>query len=282
MNELSVRANPASLPPSTGVSQLAQACGPWMYIAGQVAVAANGLLVDEGDFIAQLEQVFRNLDIAVREAGARFADVVKLNYYCVESVDRSLLPHVARVRDRYVDTSRPPASTFVFVPGLVRKPWLIEIEAVVALDSQQWAHIPIDSLAVRANPASLPQPNGVSHLAEARGHLMFISGQVAETADGALVGKGDFVAQLEQVFRNLDIAVREAGAQFSDVVKLNLYCVNTVERALLTHVPRVRAQYADTARPPASTFVFVSGLARKAWLIEIEAVVALPQIAVGA
>lgn len=95
----------------------------------------DGTLVGPGDFVVQLEQVFRNLDIAVREAGGRFSDVVKLNYYCHQSVDRSLLRNVSIVRDRYVDTARPPASTFIFVAGLARAEWLIEIEALLALPS---------------------------------------------------------------------------------------------------------------------------------------------------
>jgi enamine deaminase RidA (YjgF/YER057c/UK114 family) len=135
MSALPLRASPPSLHPSNGFSHLAEARGRLVYVSGQVAVAPDGALVGKDDFVAQLEQVFRNLDIAVREAGARFADVVKLNYFCVSSVDRSLLPNVARVRDQYADTARPPASTFVFVAGLVRAAWLIEVEAVIAVPS---------------------------------------------------------------------------------------------------------------------------------------------------
>jgi enamine deaminase RidA (YjgF/YER057c/UK114 family) len=117
MGELPLRLNPSSLPPARGYSQLAEARGRLFYIAGQVAVAADGTLVGAGDFAAQLEQVFRNLDIAVREAGGCFADMVKLNYYCVAGVDRTLLAHVPRVRAQYTGTAPPPASTFVLVAG---------------------------------------------------------------------------------------------------------------------------------------------------------------------
>jgi enamine deaminase RidA (YjgF/YER057c/UK114 family) len=133
MSGLPVRSNPASLPTQKGSSNLSEVRGRQIYIAGQIAATANGELVGKGDFVAQLEQVFRNLDIAVKEAGAQFADVVKLNYFCVDSVDRSLLPNLARIRDAYVDADRPPAATFVFVSGLARKEWLIEVEAIVAL-----------------------------------------------------------------------------------------------------------------------------------------------------
>ena len=128
-----MRLNPPTLPPPVGFSHLSEGRGRLVWISGQVPRNARGQLVGEGDFAAQVEQVFRNLAVAVEEAGGRFADVVKLNYYCHESVDRSLLRHVNLVRDRHVDTTRPPASTFIFVPGLALPGWLIEIEAVLSL-----------------------------------------------------------------------------------------------------------------------------------------------------
>ena len=129
---------------------------------------------------------------------------------------------------------------------------------------------------LRANPPGLPVTPGSSQIAEARGRLMFISGQVAVTADNEHVGAGDFGVQLEQVFRNLDTAVRAAGGRFEDITKLNYFCLDSVDRALLPEVRRVRDSYVNLECPPASTFVFVSGLARQGWLIEIEAVASLP------
>jgi enamine deaminase RidA (YjgF/YER057c/UK114 family) len=129
---------------------------------------------------------------------------------------------------------------------------------------------------LRSSPESLPPTIGYSHLAEARGRLIFISGQVPHDAAGQLVGGDDFAAQLEQVFRNLDIAVREAGGTFADVVKLTYFCHATVDRARLPELRRVRDAYVDTARPPASSLLFVAGLARPEWLVEVEAVLALP------
>lgn len=133
-----------------------------------------------------------------------------------------------------------------------------------------------DAEPMRLNPPSLPPPVGFSHISEGSGRLVWISGQVPRMPDGRHVGAGDFLTQLEQVFRNLDIAVREAGGRFADVVKLNYYCHQSVERSLLRHVSIVRDRYVDVARPPASTFAFVAGLAHPDWLIEIEAVLALP------
>ena len=72
-------------------------------------------MVGRDDFLAQAEQVFRNIKAAVEAVGGSFSDVVKLNYYCVEAVDRSLILQVLKVRDQFVDTKNPPISTFVVV-----------------------------------------------------------------------------------------------------------------------------------------------------------------------
>jgi enamine deaminase RidA (YjgF/YER057c/UK114 family) len=59
---------------------------------------------------------------------------VKLNYFCVEAVDPSLIPQMLKVRDQFVDTTNPPVSTFVVVKRLVRPEWLIEIEAIAVVN----------------------------------------------------------------------------------------------------------------------------------------------------
>ena len=117
--------------PTAGYSQVAEVAGGKMiYVAGQVAMDASGTLVGKDDFRAQVEQVFNNINAAVQAAGGDFHSVIKLNYFCAESVDAALIPSVREIRDRYVDTAHPPTSTFVVVKRLARPEWLIEIEAV--------------------------------------------------------------------------------------------------------------------------------------------------------
>ncbi len=103
-------------------------------MAGQVSSDASGKLIGEGDFEAQVEQVFRNLRIAVETAGGTMADIVKLNIYLVSEVDQADVPKMRAIRDRYVNVEKPPASTLVVVSRLARPGWLIEIEAVAAID----------------------------------------------------------------------------------------------------------------------------------------------------
>jgi enamine deaminase RidA (YjgF/YER057c/UK114 family) len=92
-----------------------------------VPLDVDGQLVGEGDFEAQTRQVFENLSRALQTASVAWSDVVKLNYFLT---DVSQITSVRAIRDEYVDTARPPASTLVQVSGLFRPEVMVEIEAV--------------------------------------------------------------------------------------------------------------------------------------------------------
>lgn len=125
--------NPSELAPPPGYTQVVEATGGrTIYVAGQVALDPSGDVVGRDDMDAQTRRVFENLGIALAAVGASFDDVVKLNYYVV---DISHLGIVREVRDEYVNTQRPPASTAVEVRRLARDEFLIEIEAVVVVSA---------------------------------------------------------------------------------------------------------------------------------------------------
>jgi enamine deaminase RidA (YjgF/YER057c/UK114 family) len=127
--------SPATLPPPTGYSHVAKVNrGTLVYIAGQVSADASGKLVGEGSFEAQVEQVFKNLKLALEAAGATMADIVRMNTYLVAEVSQDDLPKMRAIRDRHLNKEKPPASTLVVVSRLARPGWLIEIEVVAAID----------------------------------------------------------------------------------------------------------------------------------------------------
>jgi enamine deaminase RidA (YjgF/YER057c/UK114 family) len=117
---------PEGMAPGSGYSHAVVATGRLVAIAGQVAMDDHGELVGEGDPRAQAERVFENLRLTLAAAGATFADVVKLGVF---TTDISILPVVREIRDRHVDTSRPPASTAVQVGALFRPGYVLEVEA---------------------------------------------------------------------------------------------------------------------------------------------------------
>src|ERR1700730_19360973 len=79
------------------------------------------------------------------------------------------------------------------------------------------------------NPAGLPQPWGTySHVSRAKAsELVFIAGQLAVNEAGELVGKGDFGAQMRQVFDNLGRALRSEGLSFANVTKFTTFLVHS-------------------------------------------------------
>ncbi len=91
---------------------------------------STGRLVGSGDFRAQADQVFRNLAAGLAAAGAGFPDVVKLTFYILDPAQLGVL---REVRDRYVRSAAPPASTLVVVRGLFRPDILLEVEAIAAV-----------------------------------------------------------------------------------------------------------------------------------------------------
>jgi enamine deaminase RidA (YjgF/YER057c/UK114 family) len=118
------------MPAAKGYTQLIEVTGGRIiYLSGQVALDRSGRLVGSGDLRAQTQQVFENIKAGLEAVGAGFGDVIKLNFYVV---DASQVQIVRDVRDKYVNTAQPPASTLVEVRRLAREDFLIEVEAVAS------------------------------------------------------------------------------------------------------------------------------------------------------
>ena len=100
--------------------------GKLVFISGQVGLNSKGEISNE--FAAQAKQAFANLKVALASAGARPADLVKLNYYVV-GLDHDKLLAVRDARDSIIDKEHPPASTLAGVQALFRPDVQIEIEA---------------------------------------------------------------------------------------------------------------------------------------------------------
>jgi enamine deaminase RidA (YjgF/YER057c/UK114 family) len=104
-----------------------------------------------------------------------------------------------------------------------------------------------------------------------RGKTVYISGQVAWNSEQVIVGGSDLSRQAKQAFHNVQTATEAAGGTLTDIVLLRLYIVNyKPENA--TSVGTVLREFFGIQTPPASTWIGVSSLANKDFLIEIEAV----------
>jgi reactive intermediate/imine deaminase len=123
----------------------------------------------------------------------------------------------------------------------------------------------------RINPDGLTKPTTYSHVVKV-GNLLFIAGQVAFDSAGNLVGENDMKAQVRQVLENLKTALASQRADFSNVVKINIF---TTDVEAFLGSAEVRAEYFK-GHPPASTLVQIERPARPGLLVEIEAIAALP------
>jgi enamine deaminase RidA (YjgF/YER057c/UK114 family) len=124
------------MPPPRGYTMVVEATGPGrtLYIAGQLGMTPEGRFAGEpGDFRAQAVQCFENLKAALASAGASFKDVVKITNFFV---DMKHLPIFFEVRDKYVNTKAPPASTAIEISKLARDGALFEIEAIAVLPAR--------------------------------------------------------------------------------------------------------------------------------------------------
>lgn len=130
------------------------------------------------------------------------------------------------------------------------------------------------------NPATLAAPvmNLYSHVAVApAGRLAFISGQVALDAAGALVGPGDHAAQARQCFANVRHALTALGAAPRDIAKMTIHVVgHTPERIVDIFMVAGRDVFGADWPLCASTYLGVAALGLPEWLVEIDAVVAVP------
>lgn len=131
-----------------------------------------------------------------------------------------------------------------------------------------------------SNPSTLGKPPGYSHVVQVAGECrtIYIAGQVGQDIERKISGEpGDFAAQCEQAFKNLEAALTSAGVDFSAVVKVNMYFLD-----IAAHLPlaaRIRDTHVNTSAPPASTAVEVRKFARDGLLFEIDAVAVVPAAA---
>ena len=101
-----------------------------LYIAGQVPTDGDGNLVGAGDIEAQTRQVFGNIQALLEAAGASFRNVVFLNMYVTDMRFRET---VTKVRNEVLEPPFP-AATMVQIGSLASEDWLVEVDAVAALD----------------------------------------------------------------------------------------------------------------------------------------------------
>jgi len=128
--------NPTTMPPTRGYTHVVETRSPsrTIYIAGQLGMTPDGKFAGApGDFRAQAVQCFENLKLALAAANANFEHVVKVTGFFVDIAN---IQTYLEVRDRYVNTKAPPASTAIQISKLARDGALFEIEAIAVVPGE--------------------------------------------------------------------------------------------------------------------------------------------------
>ena len=127
------RINPDSLHKNPAFTQVAvvDKQSKLVYVGGQNAVNAKGEVVGD-DIATQSAQAYRNVIAALEAAGATMADVFKMTIYMVQG--QSFADGYAAIMPLIDPKAAPPIVSGMMVAGLANPKYLIEIEAVAAID----------------------------------------------------------------------------------------------------------------------------------------------------
>ena len=110
--------------PKIGFSRAVRV-GPFVAVAGTAPVAPDGGVAAPGDMYGQTKRCLEIIAQAIASAGLGLDSVIRTR---VMLTDMSRWEEAARAHGEMFSGVKP-ASTFVEVKGLVRREWLVEIEA---------------------------------------------------------------------------------------------------------------------------------------------------------
>lgn len=158
--------------------------------------------------------------------------------------------------------------------------------ACLLIDAGSNLAIAQDQTQMKEQPAAIlrpihPMPSLVPGISPAvlveRGNLLFLSGHLPTTSQGAVVSP-DVACQADQVFRNLGATLKAAGSDFRHVARLTIY-VRDFDAKDLPAIRAVRDRYLDPEHAPASALIGVASLFHPDVRIEIDAVAVVPTAA---
>ena len=145
---------------------------------------------------------------------------------------------------------------------------LLSISALPAAESRRQ----------RIEPEGLFDHPAYTHLITVEGNwkTLYVAGQISVDENFNCVGRGDWRAQYLKVVENLRIALKAGGATFSDITYIRRFVTDMgAYFAMLRKESNPVPDYFQ-GQPPASTLIGVTALADECFLMEIDAIAAVP------
>ena len=221
-------------------------CGDMIFVGGQVDLDDRGQVRHPNDLPAQVRAAMGYLDRVLRDLEAGFDDLVKLVvYYRPDGADAegALLSQIAG----FLTALPGPAVTAVPLPALAYPGLMVEIEAV-AMAAAGGTDLPRRAAEVQGYQ---PLPAAFSQALKC-GEMIFASAQMPLAEDGSPLAPGDVVVQSRVSMERLGELLNRLGADFEDVVKVNVFYVGAGTAETWAEPAKVRAGYFPEPGPAAT------------------------------
>ncbi len=237
--------------------------GDYIYVSGQVAADADGLLIGPGNHAAQARYGCNRMREIVEGLGGGIDDVIDVISFHQDA--RGMEASVGVWQDEFVNDrpfSEVAAVTAIAMPTLPQLGMLGSFRAVADLSGGgRQAHTP-PSIWWKVMPIS----GGTK---KADGHLIGLAGQVASDGDGEITTPGDTAAQARYAFNRLREVLAEFGASMDNIAEVISFHKDPRAWEIVMDVGR---EYFPADQGPAWTPVGVTGLFQEGYLHEIYAV----------
>ncbi len=192
-------------------SSQAVKAGNTIYISGQVAWDEKGKIVGPGNMEAQTRQCLENMKRTLAAAGAKMSDLVKAVVW-VRDIRDFGTPEFNKVWKSYF-TDGFPTLVAVQISNLWRPDFMLSIEGIAELGPKKTITAP----GVMDTEASLYRQ------AIQAGKTIYVSAQMPVDGKGAVVGRGDFGAQMKMSLENHRRILKAAGATMNEAVFMHMF-----------------------------------------------------------
>ncbi len=240
-------------------------CGEMLFIGGQSAIDADGVVMAPGDIVRQSEIVMDRIGGFLSAFGADHDDAVKINTYYTGGGQFADWEGAARVRARYFEEPGP-AATGIPVPRQAL-PGVMTRTELIAMRGADRKRLPRSHVWPDGHwdwPIHLPYKHGIKC-----GNMIFLGGQVALTPAGEVIKPGDLVEQTKIAMENIRRVLAGFGAGFDDAVKVTAFYVGSASADQLHNNLSIRSG-CFTEPGPTSTGIPLPFLAYEQMMIEIE------------